>query len=182
MADPPHSNLAGPLRALSDDELLGRSSYVLGQARRVEAEVVAHVGEVDARRLYAREATPSMFAYCTDVLQMSEHEAYLRITVARAARERPVLLIMLREGRLHLSAIAKLSPHLTDDNHLSVLARASGRSKREIQELASLPHPLRRLRSVSRGRRPSSRCRRRATGCSSRRASPSARRSSGSRT
>jgi hypothetical protein len=63
------------LRALSDDELLKRLSALLGQSRRIEWELVAHIGEVDERRLYAREACDSMFVYCTEVLHLSEHEA-----------------------------------------------------------------------------------------------------------
>jgi hypothetical protein len=54
------------LTRISDDELLRRLSELLQQSRRVESELVAHIGEVDARRLYAREATPSMFVYCTE--------------------------------------------------------------------------------------------------------------------
>ena len=62
-----------------------------------------------------------MFAYCTQVLHLSEFEAYLRITVARAARQHPVLLERLREGSLHLTAVAKLAPHLTRENCETVL-------------------------------------------------------------
>src|SRR5262249_49266695 len=123
------------LRSLSDDELLYRLLDLLRQSRRVEADLVAHIGEVDARRLYAREAAPSMFVYCTGVLHLSEAEAYLRITVARAAREHPVLLNRLRDGSLHLSGIAKLVPHLTLENREAVLARAAHCSKRAIEEL-----------------------------------------------
>jgi len=54
------------LRALSDDELLRRLSALLGQSRRIEWELVAHIGEVEQRRLFAREACDSMFVYCTD--------------------------------------------------------------------------------------------------------------------
>ena len=124
-----------PLDTVPDDELLRRLSELLRHSRRVEADLVAHVGEVDARRLYAREASPSMFAYCTQVLHLSEFETYLRITVARAARLHPVLLAMLRDGSLHLSAIAKLAPHLTPENRGTLLARAAHRSKREVEEL-----------------------------------------------
>jgi len=70
--------------------LLRRLAELTQQSRRVEADLVAHVGEVDARRLYAREASPSMFAYC-EVLHLSEAEAYLRIVAARASREHPEL-------------------------------------------------------------------------------------------
>jgi len=46
-----------------------------------------------------------MFAYCTEVLHLSE--AYLRITAARASRRYPLLLSMLADGRLHLSGIGR---------------------------------------------------------------------------
>jgi hypothetical protein len=78
-----------------------------------------------------------MFAYCTERLNLSEHEAYLRIGVARAARRHPVLLKVLADGRLPLSAIARLAPQLTEDNCDAVLARAFGKSKREIEELVA---------------------------------------------
>ena len=54
-----------------------------------------------------------MFVYCTEVLHLSGAEAYLRITVARAARKHPVLLTLLEDGRLHLTGVALLAPHLT---------------------------------------------------------------------
>ena len=76
-----------------------------------------------------------MFSYCIHVLHLSEPEAYLRITTARAARSHPVLLAMLADGRLHLSGIAKLAPHLTPENRDALLSRATHRSKRQILEL-----------------------------------------------
>src|SRR5262245_36060752 len=88
------------LQAVPDDELLRRLGELVSQSRRVEAELVAHIGEVDERRLFARFAFPSMFAYCTQALHLSEAEAYRRIRVARAARRFPVLFEMLRDGRL----------------------------------------------------------------------------------
>jgi hypothetical protein len=123
------------LRSLSDKELLGRLGDLVRQSRRVEAELIAHLGEVDARRLYLREAAASMFVYATRVLHLSEAEAYLRITVARAAREHPALLARLAAGELHLSGAALLAPHLTVGNREMVLARAGHKSKRQIEEL-----------------------------------------------
>ena len=95
-----------------------------------------------------------MFVYCMDVLHLSEAEAYLRITAARAAREHPVLLQMLTDGRLHLTGIAKLAPHLTTQNRDLLLSRAVHRSKRQIEELVAelaprpdVPGALRKLPS-----------------------------------
>ena len=58
------------LGTIPDDDLLARLSKLLKRSRHVEAELVAHIGEVDARRLYAREGSSSMFTYATDVLHL----------------------------------------------------------------------------------------------------------------
>jgi hypothetical protein len=125
------------LKTVSDDELLRRLGALLKDSRRIEADLVAHIAEVDARKLYAREATPSMFAYCTEILHLSEPEAALRIRVARAAREHPTVLTMLRDGRLHLSGIALLAPLLTPRSRDRLLKRATHKSKREIEGLVA---------------------------------------------
>ena len=78
-----------------------------------------------------------MHKYCTDVLHLSDAEAYLRIAAARASRRHPVLLTMLDDGRLHLSGIAVLAPHLTDTNCEELLARATHKSKRELLVLVA---------------------------------------------
>ena len=72
-------------RQRSDHDVL----TLVRHSRVTEAELVAHIAEVDARRLFAREACSSMFAYCTQRLLFSEAEAYLRIAAARASRPTP---------------------------------------------------------------------------------------------
>ena len=126
-----------PLQSISDDDLLHRLAQLMHQSRRVEADLVAHIAEMDERRLYAREASPSMFAYCTEILHLSEAEAYLRIAAGRASRVHPTLLIMLADGRLHLTGIAKLAPYLTLENAEALLKRATHRSKRQVDELVA---------------------------------------------
>jgi hypothetical protein len=125
------------LRRVSDDQLLRGLFDVLKRTRHNETDVVAHIAEVDARKLYAREASPSMFAYCTEVLHLSEPEAALRIRVARASRKHPMLLTMLSEGRIHLSGIALLAPLLTRKNRVALLKRATHKSKRQIEEMVA---------------------------------------------
>jgi hypothetical protein len=129
------------LNAISDDELLRRLAALLQSSRHTEADLVAHIGEVDERRLYAREASPSMWAYCTERLHLSGAEAYLRIVAARASRQHPVILEMLADGRLHLTAIALLAPHLTPENRETLLRRATHKSKREVEELLAELEP-----------------------------------------
>jgi hypothetical protein len=131
------SDLTLALRTVPDDELLRRLADLVSQSRRVEADLVAHIGEVDERRLFARQAFPSMFAYCTACLHLSEAEAYRRITVARAARRHPAILEALRDGRLHLSGLARLVPLLTADNCHALLERATHLTTRQIEALVA---------------------------------------------
>jgi hypothetical protein len=60
------------LRSVRDDDLLCQLSRLVSQSRGVEAEIVAHIAEVERRRLYAREACSSMFDYCRRVLGLRE--------------------------------------------------------------------------------------------------------------
>src|SRR3989304_8328693 len=71
-----HTNI---LQSLSDDELLHRLLELTQQSRRVEADLIAHVGEVDHRRLWAREACSSMFKYATEHLPLPEAGSYFRL-------------------------------------------------------------------------------------------------------
>lgn len=146
------------LKTLSDIELLDALQSATRTEHRSTAALVAHIAEVDARRLYLDRAKPSMFNYCVDVLGLSEQAAYLRIHAARLSRRFPKALDGLAAGRLHLTALKLVGPHLTEHNADALLERVSGKSRRAIEvELAHLfpredaPTQLRKLPAV-RGR------------------------------
>jgi 5-methylcytosine-specific restriction endonuclease McrA len=117
-----------------DDATLRRElhRHVAGERSRT-AVVIAHIAEFDARRLYLAEAYPSMFAYCVGELRFSEDAAYKRIQAGRAARRYPRIFEDVAEGRLHLSAVCLLAPHLTVENLDELVALASHRSKAQIE-------------------------------------------------
>jgi len=129
------------LKDLPDSDLLLKLAEVLKQSRRVESVLVAHIAEVDARGLFVSQASSSMHKYCTDVLHLSDAEAYLRIAAARASRRHPTLLKMLDDGRLHLSGLAVLAPHLTNSNCEELLSLATHKTKGEIQVLVAAIAP-----------------------------------------
>ena len=103
--------------------------------RDATARMIAALAELDERRLYLGQGCSSLFAYCTQVLHLSEHAAYGRIEAARVARKFPVVLDLLADG----SCISRRSrcwrPHLTPENHATVLAAARHKSKRAIEEI-----------------------------------------------
>jgi hypothetical protein len=78
-----------------------------------------------------------LFSYCTQALRLSEDAACNRIEAARACRRFPVILDLLASGAMSLTSVRLLGRHLTPENHQAVLARASGRSRREIEILVA---------------------------------------------
>ncbi len=122
------------LKNLSDKELVAALGRLVEQRSELTAELVEHIGELDARRLYAKHACSSTFAYCQR-LGLSESSAYKHITVARAARSYPFILELLRASQTHLSNLVLLVPHLNEANHRELLTSAKGKSKRRVQLL-----------------------------------------------
>jgi hypothetical protein len=121
------------------------------------AEVLAHLGEVEERRLHLLAGYGSMFAYCVSRLGMSEDEACRRIDVARLARRHPSLFPLLATGQISLSVAALLKPYLwiergSDERHSNeravgevdgLVAAVSGKTVQQAREAlaARFPRP-----------------------------------------
>ena len=129
------------LPTIDDRSLLDAAKRLASEERRATAALLRALMEIDKRRLYLGQGCASMFAYCTQVLHLSEGAAYNRIEAARAARTYPVILELLEQSAISLTTVRLLAPHLTRDNHDSVLATARHRSRREIEELISALNP-----------------------------------------
>src|SRR2546430_985117 len=95
----------GQLSDLSDQDLLAHLHLAAQAERRATAHLIALLIELDTRRLYLGEGFPSLFAYCTDALHLSEPAAYNRIEVTRAVRRFPIILDGLAAGELTLASI-----------------------------------------------------------------------------
>jgi hypothetical protein len=135
-------DLLSSVSELNNDELLARAKRLALREREATATLVAHLAEIDARRLYLGQGCASLFAYCTEVLELSEDAAYSRMEAARAVRKYPVILGLLEEGDLHLTAVRLLAPHLTLENHEALLWAARHRSRRAIEKLVAGLRPL----------------------------------------
>jgi hypothetical protein len=128
-------------RGLSDDQLVEEVKRLALFERRATAALIRALIEFDARKLHLREGCPSLFAYCTQQLHLSEASAFNRIETARAARRFPALLEAIDGGTLTLTAVRLLAPHLTAENHHRVLAQAAHRSRREVEEMVAALNP-----------------------------------------
>jgi 5-methylcytosine-specific restriction endonuclease McrA len=131
------------LSGVSNEYLLAELKGLVASGGRADARVVAHLAEVEERRLHLKAAASSLFDYCLRRLGFSESEAFHRITAARLARRFPVIFQLLEARSIHLSALRVLRDHLTLENHRELLTAASGKSKREVELLmaAFAPRP-----------------------------------------
>jgi len=134
-------NVDYDLRNLSDTQLIDGLSGLVRRSNNCIAAMLAHLAEVDARKLYREAAVPSLFEYCTRRLYLAEGAAYKRILVARVARRFPIIFEMIADGRLHLSGVKLLAPRLSDDNHRELLAAATHQGCRAIEKLLAERFP-----------------------------------------
>ena len=155
------SDKAEEVAQLGDQELIESLQRVLAQERDMQAGLLVHLAEIDARGLYRERAYGSMFDYCVKALHMSEAEAYLRIRAARLSRQFPRVLDLLQAGELHLSAIKLLASVLSAHNADELLEAARFKSKRELElllaarlEKPDVPTTLRKLPQARPARTP----------------------------
>ncbi len=129
------------LSHLSDRTLLRDLVALVARDRATTAALLAHLAEVDARKLYLPAAYPSMYAWSVGELHMSEDTAYKRIRVARAARRFPIIFEAIAEGRLHLSSVVLLAPYLSEGTADELLAAAARKSKSKLEQLLAQCFP-----------------------------------------
>jgi 5-methylcytosine-specific restriction endonuclease McrA len=120
---------------LTDPGLLSVAATRVSLDRDTTAELLADLGEIDARKLYVPAGYDSMYGFCVHELRMSEDVACKRISAARAARRFPSIFPAVADGRLHLSAVVALAPHLTPETGDELLAAATHKSRAAIELL-----------------------------------------------
>src|SRR5207249_6802759 len=114
---------------------------LVAQDRATTAALLAHIAEVDARKLYLPAAHPSMFSWCVHELGFPEEVAFKRIRAARAARQFPAIFAMVADGRLNVTAVVLLAPHLASENADGLLGAAAHQSKAGIERLLAERFP-----------------------------------------
>ena len=129
------------LSHLSDHVVEQHLRALVARDRHITAALLAHLAEFDARKLYLPAGYASLWAWCVGELHLSEDAAAKRIHAARAAREFPAIFEMVADGRLHLSAVSLLAPHLTPENVTGLLAVATHKSKSDVQLLLASHAP-----------------------------------------
>ena len=140
------------LIALGNEELVAALAVLLRRENDLLSDTLAHLAELDHRRLYLELGFTSMFAYCTDALGLCKSSAYRRIAAARLCRRFPELFARVAAGDLQTSVLAALSRHVTLQNAAELFAACSRKSCDQVEELlasrfprSDVPDSIRRL-------------------------------------
>lgn len=136
-----NTNILSLANNLSNEELLTRLKSLAQTEQQVTVTMIAHLAVLEERELYLEEGFSSMFAYCREVLHLSEYAAYSRIEAARAVRKYPAILGFLENGSLNVTTLGLLVPELSPENHMDLLTAAKYKSKREVNGLVARLRP-----------------------------------------
>src|ERR1700733_9315436 len=96
------------LKSISDSELLATTKRLATEERRIGIEVLHHLREIDARKLFASLGFSSLFVYCTAELGYSEGGAYRRIAAMRLLREVPEYESKLEDGSMSVATLSQV--------------------------------------------------------------------------
>lgn len=126
---------------VENTELLAGLSQLVQRGNELTAEVLAHLAELEERRLHLQLGFPSLFAYCVEVLGLSEGSAGRRVAAARVCRCFPGAFELVARGDLHLSALCGLAPHLNPQNATELFTACCHKTRRQVDELLAARFP-----------------------------------------
>src|SRR5262245_32751059 len=127
--------MGGRLSHLSTQTLARELPLVFAGIHSRTASAMEYIAEFDARHAYLPAGFKSMLAYCVDGLHLCDQAALKLIRAARIAQKFPVLFDAVAQGRLHLTGVILLKPHLTEANVDDLVAAAAHKTRSEIELL-----------------------------------------------
>jgi 5-methylcytosine-specific restriction endonuclease McrA len=129
------------LGGVSDGALEVGAAELLGAGARLEARLVAHLAEIDARKLALRAGHSSLYDYCRKRLGLSDYEAFSRIAAARVARRFPVVFQLLDRREVTLTTLCELREFLNEENHVELLDAVKRKTKLQVREVLAERFP-----------------------------------------
>jgi len=127
---------------MKDAELVAALPLLVQRENEHKADLLAHLAELDERRLYLELGFRSMWEYCTVALEFCETTAWRRYTAARVCRRFPAAFELVARGELQLSVLAALAKHLTADNANELFEACGRQSIRRVEALLAARSPV----------------------------------------
>src|ERR1051325_3027733 len=127
--------------SLDDSLLTARLRALAGAEREATVALIVHLAEFDQRPRDRGAGFPSLFQYCVEVLRLSEDAASNRIAAARMARRHPEVVERLAAGTLSPTTVRLIAQHATPENIRALIEAATGKTRRQVEELLARLFP-----------------------------------------
>src|SRR6218665_3882167 len=95
-------------KTYTDDVLFERTHHLVREERRLNLEVIQHLREIHARRLYLERGYPSLFEMCVSEFKYSPAAAQRRIEAMRLIQDIPQVEEKIAAGQISLSTAPQL--------------------------------------------------------------------------
>ncbi len=125
------------LTHFSNKELLSSAKKTRRKEHEALLEMLAHINEIDRRRLYRPQGYGSLYDYCVDELKFSPSAGFRRIRVARCLRCFPEAGDMLRRHEATLMTIYIVARVLTAANAQELLSRIQSKTQKQVEEIVA---------------------------------------------
>ena len=94
------------LSKVSDTNLITKLKTLVGDERKVTAQILRYLCEV-RRRLFAEYGYPSLYAFCMKFLNYTEGQTQRRLEAMKVTSEIPEVEGKIQDGSLSLTAVAQ---------------------------------------------------------------------------
>lgn len=86
------------------------------EERKLLAQVLWHLREIDVRKLYSDLKCSSLFDYCVKILKYSESQASRRVSATRLLRKFPEIMSQIENGNLNLTHLNRAQTFFNEEN------------------------------------------------------------------
>ena len=121
--------------------LIETAQTIAKEFRQKETELINILQKLDATKAYRATGYNSLFQFCVESLELTEHQAYNYITVARKCTEVPELMVALEDRRITVSKARRMASVVNSANQKSWIALAEKSSQRDLEKAVRAKDP-----------------------------------------
>jgi hypothetical protein len=97
-------------------DLINKAQSIASEFRHKETQLIEVLPQLDHTKAYKATGYNSLFQFCVKFLQLSEHQSYNYVTVARKCAEIPELMLATEDQRITVGKARKTSSVVTKEN------------------------------------------------------------------
>lgn len=131
------------LKHLTDKQLHVDTKNLASYERKITAQLLHHLREIESRKLFSEYGFSSLFTYCVHELGFSEGAASRRINASRMLKQMPELEKKIEDGDITLSNLSKAADKFKQENitdkefQKEIIATIENTSTKECEKVLS---------------------------------------------